>query len=165
MSVDRSVSSGTLSEETLERTDGALDRRKVVRIELAQKAFDLIDAHVSPARERAKAFRRRVDAYDPGVVAVGRLSRDAGTLHLAHEPTHGRRAHLLGGRELTERLGPAHQDGERRELRRRDAGERVRPAGTAQQVDGGGVQAVGRLTLAAAGCTWCHAVILVSKAN
>src|SRR4030081_843996 len=115
MSVNRSASGGTLSEEPLERTDSAFDRREIVPIELAQKPFDRRDAHISPARKRAKTFRCRVDPYDPGVVTVGHLPRDAGMLHRANEPAHGRRAHLLGGSKLAECLRPTHEDGERRE--------------------------------------------------
>ncbi len=98
------------------------------------------------------------------LVAINRLSRDAGALHRAHEPAHRRRADLLGSREVAERFGTAHEDGEGRQLRRRDAGQWVGAAGAPQQMDRRGVQAVGDLPVTAV-CASGHLVILVSKAN
>src|SRR2546425_2482180 len=165
MRVDRSARGGALSEESLDRAHGAFDRRKVVRLEVAEKPLDRVDAHGAPARKRAQSLGRRVDAYDSRVVAVGDLARDTGSLHVAYEPAHGRRTHLLGGGELAERFSAAHQDRERRKLGRRDAGERVRPPRTPQQVDRGGVEAIGDVALVASTCAPRHTVILVSKAN
>src|SRR6266849_5797341 len=116
MRVDRSARGGALSEESLDRAHGAFDRRKVVRLEVPEKPLDRVDAHRAPARQRAQSFGRRVDAYESCVVAVTYLARDTGSLHLAHEPAHGRRTHLFGGGEIAERFRAAHQDRERRKL-------------------------------------------------
>jgi hypothetical protein len=53
---------------------------------------------------------------------------------------------LLGGGELPRRPRPTEdEDGERGELRRRDAGRRILPADVAQSVDGSRVKAVRRI--------------------
>lgn len=154
-----------MSKKSLDRAEGARDRRQVLRIELAEKLLDPLDAHVASARERAKPLRRRMDAHHTAVGAVGHLASDAGSLHFAHQPTHRGRTDLLGRRELSQRLGSAHEHRESGELRRRDAGERVSPARAPEQMDRRGVQAVGDLICAASTCTSRHTVILVSKAN
>src|SRR5690349_4715318 len=96
MRVDRSARGGALSEESLDHSDGALDGGELVGLEIAQEAFDCLDAQVAPARERTKAFRCRVHADDASVVTVGHLAGNAGSVHVAHQPTHRREPHLLG---------------------------------------------------------------------
>jgi hypothetical protein len=105
-----------------------------------------------------------VNPHDPRVDAVGDLSRDARSLHLADEAAHRRRPHLLGGRELAESPRTAHQHRECGQLRRRYAGERVGPACATQEVNRRGMQPIGELRLASS-CATGHAVILVSNAN
>src|SRR5207245_2632028 len=93
------------------------------------------------------------------------LPRKARAFHFADQATHRRRTDLLRRGELANGLRTAHENRQRRELRRRDAGQRIRAARSPKKMKRRRVEAVGDAALASLSCAFCHAVILVSKAN
>lgn len=83
---------------------------------------------------------------DPSVGAIALAPHEPVVLERLHDPRHRRWAHLLGGGQLPERARTAEDEHrERGELRGWDAGDGVLPAHVPQCMDGGRVEAVGRV--------------------
>ena len=92
----------------------------------------------------ATPLRRGLQAVNAPVVRVVLTPDETAGLERLDDARHRRRADLLGGGELPERPRPTEdEDGERGQLRRRDAGLRILTADMPQSVDGGRVKAVG----------------------
>jgi len=80
------------------------------------------------------------------ILRVGFDFSQPGALESGDNPAHGWRLNLLGGGQLAESHGSAeYQNREGGKARRALTGENILLAGMAQQMDGGGVQAVGDL--------------------
>src|SRR5438445_13489033 len=157
--------SGALAEDPLDDPDRLRKAGAFGGSKSAHETIERLDAHRPPARERAKALGGRPDPDDAAIARVARTPGDARALHLPDEAAHRGRADLFRRRELPERLRPAHEDGERGRLFGRDAGQRIRPAGTTEQMDRRRVEPVRQLAGRARGCGRSHGVILVSIAK
>ena|SRR5208282_3365347 len=102
------------------------------------------DAEVASFLQQARAFGCGADAQAAGVVGVGFYFDQTAAGQSGDDAAHGGGLDLLGGGEFAQHFGAAEdQHGERGEARRAFAGGGVLLADSAQQVDGGAVQAVG----------------------
>ena len=94
--------------------------------------------------EQTRAFCGGVQPHDPAVIRIVLAPDQPVALHADNEPRRRRRADLFGGGELAERDRSAEDhDRQRRGPRRGEPHGVVLPPQAAEQVDRGGVQAVG----------------------
>lgn len=104
------------------------------------------DAALAGLLQQARAFRSGADVKAARVGWVGKDFDQATALESGNNAAHGGRLDLLGCREFAQSLGTSkHQHGKGRQARRTFAGGGITLAYAAQQVDGGGVQAVGEI--------------------
>jgi len=106
------------------------------RRELRDAAFAAVLHHPTP-------LCRRVDAVHPGVGGVALAADETAGLKGLDDARHRRRPYLLRGSQLAERPRAAEdEDGERRELRRRDTRRRILAADVPEGMNCGRVEAV-----------------------
>ena len=94
--------------------------------------------------QQLRAFRRRMQPHHAAIVVIVFAADETVALHAEDQSRDGRRTDLLGPGERSDRGRPAEdQDRQGRGARRRQAHRIVLPAEAPEQVDGGGMEAVG----------------------
>ena len=101
------------------------------------------DTHLASFLQQAIAFGSGANVHAARIAGIHGDFNQAAADQAGHDTAHGRRLDLLGGGQLAQSLGtPENQHGERREACRTFTGGDILFADAAEQVDGGGVQAV-----------------------
>ena len=125
---------------------------------------EILDSALASLLEKARAFGGSADAHAACVVGIASDFNQAAAFESGDDAAHGGRLDLLGGGEFAERLRTGKDEhGERGQACRTFAGGYVLPPRAAEQVDGGGMKAVGRLECLRSGCDvlgldFCHRI-------
>jgi hypothetical protein len=131
---------------------------KLVARERAEIVGEQGDAGVAPLVEGATSLERRTQEDSPAILWIGVAIDEARAFQFGDDACHRRGADLFGGRERAEADGATgDDDGERRQLRRRQSRGGILAAEAPEEVDGCRVQPVGRLERGAGRATsWAH---------
>ena len=122
----------------------AAELREFSGAETPQLGSEITDAALASSLQQACAFASGVDVQAAGVVSVFADLGQAAAREASHDPAHGGRFDLLGGRKFSQSFRAGKdQDRQCGELRRADSAGDILLAHAAQEMNGSGVQAVG----------------------
>ena len=132
------------AQQPLDDVGGRGERRSLRLVQRRDLGGERRHAALPALVEQTRAFCSGVQPHDPAVIRIVLAPDEPVALHPDDQAGRRRRADLFGGGELAERDRSAEDhDGQRRGARRRQAHGVVLPPQAAEQVDRGGVQAVG----------------------
>ena len=117
---------------------------KLFRREAFELRGEVGDAHLASILQQTRAFRCGGDAHTAGILGIFSDLDQAAALEASDDTAHSGRLDLFCGGEFLQRLRSAeNQHGQGGKTRRALTGGDVLLAHAAQQVNGGGVQAIG----------------------